>query len=179
MSNLSKEEIERIFLSSNDFNELFDAFENAIKQKIDDFELYQKLFWNSFLTIDEIILFGEKLVLVQPENSFEIFFWMANIFEALYSEKDNLEHAFNYYKKASIVKPTSEIPFIKAFESFDQDLNLPPIDNLIDFLKNGVELVYKKGKIYKHLGNLYKIKGDPQHEEYYYSKAAEFGEDIN
>ncbi|CUT05404.1 hypothetical protein JGI23_01953, partial [Candidatus Chrysopegis kryptomonas] len=47
--NLPYEEIRRRFLESEDFNEIFDAVEEAIKQKIEDIELYRLLFWNNSL----------------------------------------------------------------------------------------------------------------------------------
>ena len=75
-------------------------------------ELYRQLFWNKSLSEDEIILFGEKLAIEFPQISFDIFIWMANVFETLFGKKDNLENAFTYYKKASIVEPTNEKPLL-------------------------------------------------------------------
>lgn len=176
---LTKEQIEKKFIESTEFNELFDAFQSAIEQKIDDIDLYRNLFWNESLGIDEIKLFGEKLVETFPEISFEVFIWIANVFEALFGEKDNLEQAFNYYKKASLVNPTSEVPFLEICKSYNQDLNIPPINNIIEFLKSGIELVNKKGVIYKKLSDLYFLKRDSEMAKLYLLKAEEFGERID
>ncbi|MEK7819061.1 MAG: hypothetical protein AAB255_04630 [Bacteroidota bacterium] len=176
MLQLSKEEIKQRFANSTDFNEIFDAFQISINLKIDDVELYRQLFWNKSLSEDEIILFGEKLAIEFPQISFDIFIWMANVFETLFGKKDNLENAFTYYKKASIVEPTNEKPFIDVCNAYNQDLNIPPIENLIEFLKNGVELVNKKGIVYKNLSNLYQLKGDIYQATFYKARATEFGE---
>ncbi|CUS99476.1 hypothetical protein JGI22_00447 [Candidatus Kryptobacter tengchongensis] len=42
--NLPYEEIRRRFAESKDFNEIFDAVEEAIRQRIEDIELYRLLF---------------------------------------------------------------------------------------------------------------------------------------
>jgi len=61
MPRFTLEEIRAKFSNSTDFNEIFDAFEDAIAQNIQDVELYRLLFWNNSLGPDELCLFGEKL----------------------------------------------------------------------------------------------------------------------
>jgi hypothetical protein len=90
MSKLTIEEIHRRFSSSNDFNEIFDAFEAALNNKIEDIELYRLLFWNDSLTPEELCLFGEKLVQVFPAIAFEVYMWLAKVFEVIYSMYSNI-----------------------------------------------------------------------------------------
>jgi hypothetical protein len=61
MPRFTPDEIRSKFANSTDFNELFDAFTDAINQRIQDVELYRLLFWNHSLGPDELCLFGEKL----------------------------------------------------------------------------------------------------------------------
>ena len=73
MSNLSIEEIKKRFELSKEFNEIFDAFEDAITQRIEDMEVYKLLFWNPTLTPDELCLFGEKLAQDFPSLAYDTF----------------------------------------------------------------------------------------------------------
>jgi hypothetical protein len=129
MPDLTREEIRERFASSVDFNEIFDAFESAIRQNIDDVELYRVLFWNDALDADEIVLFGEKLAKKFSPIAYEVYMWMANVFEAIYGPRDNFEHAFEYYDKAAAVKPDLPDPYLDACDCFDPDLNIPPLES--------------------------------------------------
>jgi hypothetical protein len=80
MAELSREEIKLRFATSTNFNEIFDAFETALAQKIDEVELYRILFWNDSLGPDEIMLFGEKLAKDFPHIVYDVYMWLANVF---------------------------------------------------------------------------------------------------
>ncbi len=176
MSELSREEIRERFTSATNFNEIFDAFESAINQKIDDIELYRLLFWNDFLQIAEIILFGEKLAKEFPHNAYDIYMWMANVFEAVFASRDNFEHSLLYYQKAASVKPTIPDPYLDACDCYDPDLNIPPLESLIEFVKHGIEHVENKKSLCSRLSYLYHLFGDEDLSEYYRVKADEAGE---
>jgi hypothetical protein len=167
MADFTREEIYKRFTSSADFDEIFDAFTSAIDQNIDDHTLYRVLFWNDALTADEIILFGEKLVRTFPRLAYDVYMWMANVFEAIYGPKDNFEHAFEYYDLASAVRPSAIEPYIDACDCFDPDLNIPPAETLIEFLKRGLEFVTDKKSLCARLAGLYQHAGDNDLAEYY------------
>ena len=154
------EDIRRCFSASEDFNEIFDAFESAIAQRICDVEPYRLLFWNPSLTSDEVRLFGEKLSAEFPELAYDVFSWLASIFEAIHSASDNHELALYYYKKAANVRPAEPDPYLDACDCYDPDLNIPPLDSLIEFVKQGVLTVVHPSPLYKRLARLHEIAGD-------------------
>ena len=176
MSELTREEIYERFTSSVDFNEIFDAFSAAINQNIDDLSLYRVLFWNDALSADEIILFGEKLARKFPRLAYEVYMWLANVFEAIHGPKDNFEHAFQYYDLASAANPSATEPYLDASDCYDADLNIPPVETLIEFLKRGLEFVSDKKTLCGRLAHLYRAAGDEDLAEYYRLKAEESGD---
>jgi len=176
MPELSREEIRQRFSSATNFNEIFDAFESAIVQKIDDVELYRLLFWNDSLHIEEIILFGEKLAKEFPHNAYDVFMWMANVFAAVFSSEDNFEHSLMYYQKAALVNPSVPDAYLDASDCYDPDLNIPPLETLIDFVKKGVDNVSKNKNLCTRLSHLYYYLGDEDLSEYYRMKADDAGE---
>lgn len=175
MGNLSHDEIRSIFTSSKDFNQIFDAFEAAISGRYDDIELYRQLFWNKALTPDELCLFGEKLAKEFPHIAYDVYMWLANVFELTFFAYDNYELAVTYYKKAAAVKPHEPDPYLDACDCFDPDLNIPPIDQLIEFVKIGVGRVGNPKSLYLRLAHLYSFIGDEDQSAYYQAKASESG----
>jgi tetratricopeptide (TPR) repeat protein len=173
MRKLTKEEIRRRFESSKAFNVIFEAFEQAIEQRIDDIELYRLLFWNMFLSSDELCLFGEKLSKEFPHLSFEIHMWLASIFAVTYSMYDNFDLAITYYKKAAEKKPHEPAPYIDAANCFDRDLKIPAADILIDFLKKGVNHVNDPKPLYERLADLYEIVDNDEMTKFYRRKIGE------
>ncbi|HTR80743.1 MAG TPA: hypothetical protein VMM58_03865 [Bacteroidota bacterium] len=176
MPELSREEIRQRFTSGASFNEIFDAFESAINQKIDDIELYRLLFWNDSLRMEEIILFGEKLAQEFPHNAYDIYMWMANVFEAVFSSKDNFEHSIAYYQKAASINPAMPDPYLDACDCYEPDLNIPPLEVLIEFVKRGLDAVPNKKSLSARLSYLYHLLGDEDLAEYYRVKSDEAGE---
>ncbi len=173
MAVLSREELRQRFSSSKSFNDIFDAFEAALQQRIDDIELYRLLFWNNALTADEITLFGEKLAKEFPHIAYDVYMWMANVFEALYASSDNFEHSLQYYQKAAQVNPVVPDPYLDACDCYEPDLNIPPLATLIDFVKSGAERVPNKKSLLQRLSYLYRLQGDDDLAEYYRLKANE------
>lgn len=169
----SVEEIRRTFSNSTDFNEIFDAFQSAIAQKLKDVEPYRLLFWNHALTPDEIRLFGEKLAGEFPDLAYDIYLWLASIFEVTYSSSDNYELAIHYYQKAALVKPNEPDPYLDACDCYDPDLNIPPLHSLIDFVRHGVGHVTNPTSLYRRLAHLYELAGDVEQCDFYRRKADE------
>lgn len=173
---LSKTEIRNIFNTSKNFNELFDAFDLAIQQGIDDVELYRILFWNDSLDTDELILFGEKLAKQYRHLAYDVYMWLASIFEVLHGKKDNFELAVAYYQKAAAMRPHEPDPYLDACDCYNPDLNIPPAKALIEFLKIGYEFVPDRKNICLRLAVLYQVIGENDLAEYYRIKSDEAGE---
>jgi len=167
----SLEEIRRCFATSADFNEIFDAFQSALAQKLNDVEPYQLLFWNHSLTPDEVRLFGEKLAAEFPDLAYDVFLWLASIFEVTYSSSDNYELALHYYRKAAAAKPYEPDPYLDACDCYDPDLNIPPLSALIEFVKLGIEHVAHPATLYKRLARLYELAGDIDRSDFYRNRA--------
>jgi len=173
MRSYTIEEIRRCFSSSEDFNEIFDAFESAITHKLKDIELYRSLFWNHSLSPDEVRLFGEKLAAEFPEMAFEIFSWLASIFEATQSSSDNYELAFHYFRRAAKARPADPDPYLDACDCYEPDLNIPPLTNLIEFVKEGANYVVPPRVLYRRLAHLCDLAGDGVQAETYRRKAGD------
>jgi tetratricopeptide (TPR) repeat protein len=173
MQKLTVEEIRKRFELSKEFNEIFDAFEQAMGQRLQDIELYRQLFWNHTLTPDEICLFGEKLSKELPDLAYDTFMWMANVFEVTYSMYDNYELALEYFRKAASVRPSELDPYLAAADCYEPDLNIPPIAALIDFLKHGSNVVTAPKSLYLKLAHLYELSGNDEMYTYFRKKGEE------
>lgn len=167
MPKLTADEIRKRFETSNEFNEIFDAFQQALDQQFDDIELYRQLFWNHILTPAELCLFGEKLAKDFPQLAYDAFMWLANVFEVTYAMYDNYELALQYFRKAADNKPTEVTPYIQAADCYEPDLNIPPIYLLIDFLKHGVTKVQSPKVLFERLAFLYDLSGNDEMSMYY------------
>jgi hypothetical protein len=160
MRTYSIEEIRRTFASSADFNEIFDAFQAAVHQDVRDVEPYRLLFWNHSLAPDEIRLFGERLASVFPDLAYDVFLWLASVFEATYAGNDNYELAVYYYQRAAQARPAEPDPYLDACDCYDPDLNIPPLPLLIEFVRTGTASVPNPASLYKRLAYLYHLAGD-------------------
>ncbi len=154
------EEIRRTFATSADFNEIFDVFQAALRQQLRDVEPYRLLFWNHSLAPDEIRLFGEKLASEFPDLAYDVYLWLASVFEATYAGNDNYDLAVHYYQRAALARPTEPDPYLDACDCYDPDLNIPPLVQLIDFVRKGARLVPNPASLYKRLAYLYHLAGD-------------------
>ncbi|MRR13221.1 hypothetical protein EG835_12365, partial [bacterium] len=104
MPTYTVDEIRRCFATSTDFNEIFDVFQAALAQRIQDLEPYRLLFWNHSLTPDEVRLFGEKLGAEFPAIAYDVYLWLASIFEVTSSASDNFALAIRYYRRAAAAR---------------------------------------------------------------------------
>lgn len=175
MRSYSLDDIRRVFSTSTDFNEIFDVFQAALHQKVKDVEPYRLLFWNQSLTPDEIRLFGEKLAVEFPDLAYDVYLWLASVFEVTTSSNDNFELTLQYYQKAANSRPSEPDPYLDACDCYDPDLNIPPLGTLMDFLKRGVQHVPHPAPLYKRLAQLYDIAGDMERSEHWRRKAEESG----
>lgn len=176
MPRFTLDELRSIFANSTEFNDLFDAFEDAIAQGVQDVELYRLLFWNNSLSPDELCLFGEKLAKEFPAIAYDTYMWLASVFEVTYSAYDNFELAIKYYKKAADARPAEPDPYLDASDCYDPDLNIPPADVLIDFVKGGLKHVGNRKSLLQRLARLFEMSGDEEQSEYYRRLADELGD---
>jgi tetratricopeptide (TPR) repeat protein len=167
MPRFTLDEIRFKFANATDFNEIFDAFEDCLEQKIQDVELYRLLFWNHSLGPDELCLFGEKLAKEFPGIAYDVYMWLASVFEVTYSSYDNFDLALTYYRKASEISPSEPDPYLDACDCYDPDLNIPPADVLIEFLQQGLKRVVHRKNLLLRLGRLYEAIGDTEQSEFY------------
>jgi hypothetical protein len=170
MPKLTAGEIRKRFETSTEFNELFEAFEHALEQHLDDIELYRQLFWNHTLTPPELCLFGEKLVKEMPALAFDVYLWLGNVFEATYSMVDNHELALAYFKKAAASRPDETAPYAEAANCYEPDINIPPLPLLIEFLKSGVGKVTDPKPLYERLAHFYDLAGNDEMSIYFRRK---------
>ena len=175
MPRYSIDELRHIFASGSDFNDLFEAFQDALDQKIQEVELYRLLFWNNSLSPDELCLFGEKLAKEFPIIAYDTYMWLASVFEVTYSAYDNFDLAIKYYRKAAGAKPSEPDPYLDACDCYDPDLNIPPVDILIEFVKDGLEHVGNRKALFLRLARLYELSGDDEQSEYYRRLADDLG----
>lgn len=173
MAKLSVEDIRKRFELSGDFNEIFDAFEQALQQKILDMELYRLLFWNNSLSPDELCMFGEKLAKEFPVLAYDVYMWLANVFGVTYAMYDNYTLAFEYYTKAARARPAAPDPYMEASECYEPDLNIPSLSSLIDFLKIGLQHTETPKPFYEKLAHFYDLSGNDEMSKYYRRRADE------
>lgn len=171
----SLDDIRTTFSSSTDFNEIFDVFQSAVAQQITDVELYRLLFWNQSLTADEIRLFGEKLASEFHDLAFDVYLWLASVFEVTTATDDNYELAVYYYQKAAAIRPSEPDPYLDACDCYDPDLNIPPLGILLEFIGRGLEHVQNPVPLYKRMASLYELAGDTEQSDFYRRKADEAG----
>jgi hypothetical protein len=173
MRTLTLEEIRQCFSTSTDFNEIFDVFQSALVQKVADLDSYRFLFWNHSLTPDEVRLFGEKLAGEFPGLAYDVFLWLAGMFEATYSSSDNHELAVHYYRKSTLANPAATEPYLRVCDCYDPDLCIPPLGALIEFVLTGLGRVPDPSPLYMRLADLYDHAGDPKQSAFCRMKAEE------
>ncbi|MCX7985153.1 MAG: hypothetical protein N3A63_09660 [Bacteroidetes bacterium] len=179
MSRFSREEIRERFANGKDFNEIFDAFEDALEQRIQDVDLYRLLFWNPNLKAEELCLFGEKLAKEFPGIAYETYMWLASVFEATYAMYDNYELAMKYYRKAAQQRPSEVLPYLNAADCYDPDLNIPDFESLVEFLRNGLQYVVEKRTLLYRISYLFQMRGEQEQADYYRTLADELDQNQN
>ena len=148
-------EIGKVFQFSNSQDELFDNFRIAIDQKIKDIALYNALLWNKTLSIDEVLMFAEKICREIPEYCFDIYLSVAKILDSNSLYGSNKDASFDYIKKAALSEKDSVEPYIIISEMYNKELNLPPFDKIETFFENGFYCVKEKSKLSFILARLY------------------------
>ena len=76
-----------------------------------------------------------------------------------------------HFQRAAAVKPNEPDPYLDAAETYDPDLNIPPLTELIKFLREGAKHVGNVRTIYAHLSYLYEHAGNDEMTLYYRRQA--------
>lgn len=164
---MDKYQYEYIFKNSKNPDELFDAFDDAIKNGIDDLEIYKVLFWNPALSLDEVCMFIKKLAQTFSHRSYEIYMWGAYILELSFDDVENFDSILNFYKKASEINPNSVEPYIKALDAYNFDLKVYSPISLINFVKKGLTKVSDPTTIYFKLSEFFGKLGNIELKNHY------------
>lgn len=154
--------IENTFRSATSSDELFDAFQDALKLNICGLETFKILLANPVLSSDEVKMFAEKLIKEFSTNVFDLCMWTAKIFENDPDNNDRLDDALHYYSRAISNQPTSHEPFVKLLELYNHEINLPTNQKILDLVSVGIQAVHYKSKVYYALSNHYKRAGNIQ-----------------
>jgi len=165
---------EYIFKNSRNSDELFDAFDNALKDGIDDIELYKILFWNPALSLDELSMFIKKLGSTFPHIAYDVYMWGAKVIELSFDNVENFETILNFYKKASEIKPLENEPYIKAADAYNFDLKIHPPASVINFLKKGTTKVKDPSTLYFKLSEFFGKLGNVELKNHYLNEAEKY-----
>ena len=160
MKNEFYNKVETVFRYSNSNNELFDAFGDALKNKINDFELYKILLANPSLSVDEIKMFSEKLLKDMPMNTYHILMWVAKIFESRSSGFVDFDETIRYYERAINTRPVEYEPHLNLLNIFNYEVETEQNKKILHLVENGIGRVISKSKIYYALADLHKRLGD-------------------
>lgn len=157
---MTSEQIENIFLSSSNPDELFDAFQLAVNMEIKDFDLYKIMLANPALSTDEIKMFSEKLSTLINNDKYNIYYWTANIFEHRKEFFESLDDSIAYYQKAFFENSKNALPLVHLLGLYNFDFETPINHTIKKFVEENLVLVDKKSRVYFSLADLYKRKGD-------------------
>lgn len=152
--------IESIFRNSTSQDELFDAFDEAVKNNIRDFDLYKILLANPFLSSDEIKMYTEKILKDSPFNSYSILMWTAKIFENRDRGVWCAEDSFNYYLRAFNFNSSEAEPLIGMLNLYNIEINSGLNKNILSSVVELVHAVKFKSVVYSAMAALFKKKGD-------------------
>jgi len=154
--------IESVFRTSDSSGELFDALKLSINYKIEDVSHYKILLANPTLSKDELIMFTEKICEDFKYCEYELYLWVAQVFESRTCDYGYTEDSLYYYQKAFLSKPEEHTPLICAFNLFNYDFEIPANKNILSLINIGVETVTKKSSVYKKLSDHFKKVGSKE-----------------
>ena len=169
-----RQEIDKIFQTSNSPDELFDTFRIAINHKIKDMDMYKALLWNKALSVDEIEMYAEKICKEIPEFCFGIFLAVAKILDSTSLYGNNKVKAFEYFKKAAAKDKSSLEPYSRISEMYNKELDVPPLESIANFIEEGLKYVEEKSKLSFILARLYAKTGDMEKGKIYQSRGEDY-----
>jgi len=172
----SKEEIEKIFRYSSIPDELFDAFKESLGLQLKDVELYKIFLCNPVNTADEIKMYVEKLIKEFPQNEYELYMWVGQLFESFRPDYERLEDSFNFYVRAFNKDKTNATPILKIINLYSFEIDFPLNKKIIEAAEDNVVSLHQKSKVYSALSSLYGKIGNVELEVKYYALAEKAAE---
>lgn len=164
---ISRQELEVIFRTSNSPDELFDALRLAINSHVKDSEFYKTLLWNKALSSDEIIMYTEKVCSEFPEISYPIYYSAGQIFSSISFYGKYLDKALTFFKKAAQVKPGTADPYLAVMKMYNHELNVPKLNDVVSMVQEGLETVDKKSQLCFEISGFFKKLGNKEKERIY------------
>lgn len=162
MQSITKEDIERIYLTESSFDKLFDAFKYAMEKDLNDSQLIRQLLANPHLTREQITLFAETYIKHYPEHSYEIYLWTGTVLEQACKPCEKHEVAFNYYNKAAAINPHEYEPYANMLNLYDYEISRETNKNIIKTINDNLKIIKDKPKIFTLLSEHFKKLGDKQ-----------------
>jgi len=159
--------IEDTFRNSRSPDELFDAFQNAIKINLNDSDTFKILIANPALTPNEIKMFTEKLLKEIPGNALDLLLWTGKVLENHPDNYNYLEDTILIYQRAIFYKPNSHEPLLRLLNLYNHEIDLPTNQKILNLIDESVAAVDQKSKVYYSLAKHYKKCGDPKSEKKY------------
>jgi hypothetical protein len=172
-----KRELENIFRTSGSNDVLFDSFRAAIDSKIKDAETYKILLRNSALSIDEISMYAEKICREFPEISYSICFCVGQIFSSISAYSKYHYNAMKYFLRAAASNTALHDPYVAIIKMYNLELNIPPLEEILQCIEEGLTKVDLKSKICFQMAKLYKNMGMTEKEKAYQNMGEQYQKD--
>lgn len=170
-----KEHLEKVFRESSSPGELFDMFQKALELKLADAELYKILLGNVALSVDEILMYTEKLCMEFKEISYDLYLWAANILENLpCGDFTCADRAYEYYLKAIQSNPLEHEPYSHIIKLYNPELDLPPRSSLTELFDKGLQQVKLKSRYCQMVAEFYRLVEDPAMSKKYHQLSARY-----
>ncbi|MFA3783513.1 hypothetical protein ABRY23_10665 [Melioribacteraceae bacterium 4301-Me] len=160
-------QIEEKFRSLTSSGELFDTFQDALKNNITDPDIYKILLANPNLTSEEIMMYTEKLAKEFRHFEYDYYMWTAQVFENNLFDLNSIENSFNYYVKANSCKPTESEPLLRILGLYNYDLYLPLNEKIVSTVETLLSKVNLKSRVYFALAEHFKRLGNFELEKKY------------
>ncbi len=167
MEQSKKEKIELIFRNSDNFDELFDAFRDALKLRIADIDTYKIVIANPCLQHYEMKMLTNEICREFPQICYEINLWAGQIAMNKKGESEWRNASIDFLLTASNAKPADGKPLIGLLELYDHELELPSNEKIIESVKERMKFVTNKKELYLAFAGFYKKEGKTELEKKY------------
>lgn len=171
--------LENVFRNSTSPDEIFDAVNLAVQNKVDNIDLYKILLANPTLSKDELIMFTEKICREFVPYKFDLYVWIAKLFESNYNDYHYIENSLHYYQKAFLINPENELPLLSALNLYNYDLELPINKNILQLVNTGEPTIKNKSVLYNKLSEHFGKTGNYELKNKYAELAAKYSRKQN
>ncbi len=166
-----KKKIEETFRNSVSSDELFDAFQAAIKFNLSDIDTFKILIANPALSPSEIKMFTEKLIKEKPRNAFDLLLWTGKVFESHPNYYNHMEDTVLIYERAIKHNPPAHEPLIKLLNLYNHEIDLPINSKILEIIDESIAEVNKKSEVFYSLAEHYRKCGDAEKKKKYFALA--------